>query len=90
MGNKTREYGPRIMVDADGYRQRRVETLTSFARDLAVQVSESGQEAETDALNAMERRIIHTALMDHPLVRTYSEGDEPRRYVVVSPREQAD
>jgi spoIIIJ-associated protein len=87
MGNKTREHGPRIVVDADGYRERRIETLTRFARELAVQVGESGQEAETDALSAMERRIIHTALMDHPQVRTYSEGDEPRRYVVVSPRD---
>jgi spoIIIJ-associated protein len=87
MGNKTREQGPRIVVDADGYRERRIETLTRFAHQLADQVSESGQEAETDPLNAMERRIIHTALIDHPHVRTYSEGDEPRRYVVISPRE---
>ena len=40
-------------------------------------------------LNPMERRLIHTALVDHPDVETYSEGDEPNRYVVVTPRRDA-
>jgi len=81
-------HGPRLRltVDADGYRARRTQKLISFAEDLAVQVTKSGQEAVTDMLNPMERRIIHTALADHPDVETYSEGDEPNRYVVVTPR----
>jgi spoIIIJ-associated protein len=76
----------RITVDAAGYRARRTQTLTDFAHSLAAQVMESGQEAITDPLNAMERRVIHTALADHPSVRTYSEGEGPGRYVVISPR----
>lgn len=81
-------HGPRLRltVDADGYRARRTQKLISFAEDLAVQVTKSGQEAVTDMLNPMERRIIHTALADNPDVETYSEGDEPNRYVVVTPR----
>ncbi len=86
MTNKGRERRLRITVDADGYRARRAQTLTRFANDLAAEVGKSGEEAVTDSLNPMERRIIHTALADHPDVRTYSEGDEPNRYVVISPR----
>lgn len=85
MTNKGGEHRIRINVDADGYRARRKETLEKFARDLAAQVLESGEEAVTDPLNAMDRRIVHTALADNPDIRTYSEGDDPNRYVVVSP-----
>ena len=87
MTNKGRGPRLRLTVDADGYRARRTQKLISFAEDLAVQVTKSGQEAVTDMLNPMERRIIHTALAEHPDVETYSEGDEPNRYVVVTPRQ---
>ncbi len=70
----------------DGYRARRARKLADFANELAAEVGKSGQEAVTDVLNPMERRLIHTALVDHPDVETYSEGDEPNRYVVVTPR----
>ena len=86
MVHHTRDQRPRLTVDADGYRARRTETLQSFAQQLAEQVIGSGQEAVTDPLNPMERRIVHTALVDHPDVTTYSEGEEPGRYVVVTPR----
>lgn len=86
MTNKGRERRLRLTVDADGYRARRAQTLARFAQDLAAEVAKSGEEAVTDPMNAMERRLIHTALADHPDVQTYSEGEEPRRYVVVSPR----
>jgi spoIIIJ-associated protein len=86
MTNKGQAGRIRITVDADSYRARRARKLTDFANELAAQVGKSGQEAVTDSLNPMERRIIHTALADHPDVETYSEGDEPNRYVVVTPR----
>lgn len=86
MVRHTRDQRPRLTVDADGYRVRRAETLIRFANELAEQVIASGQEAVTDPLNPMERRIVHTALVDHPDVTTYSEGTEPDRYVVVTPR----
>ena len=86
MVHHTRDQRPRLTVDADGYRARRTETLQRFAGELAEQVMGSGQEAVTDPLNPMERRIVHTALVDHPDVTTYSEGEEPGRYVVVTPR----
>jgi spoIIIJ-associated protein len=89
MTNKSYDQRLRITLDADGYRARRTQTLTTFAHDMASQVAASGQEAITDPLNAMERRIIHTALVEHPEVQTYSEGDDPNRYVVISPRPPA-
>ena len=87
MVNKDRPGRSRINVDSDGYRARRTATLTKFAQSLADQVVATGQEAITDPLNPQERRIIHTALQDNTNVKTYSEGFEPNRYVVVSPRE---
>ncbi len=87
MTNKSREQRLRITVDADGYRARRAKKLTEFALDLAAQVAANSEEAVTDPMNAMDRRIVHTALVDHPDVQTYSEGDDPHRYVVISPRQ---
>ena len=86
MTNKGQGSRLRVTVDADSYRARRARKLSEFANELAAEVAKSGQEAITDALNPMERRIIHTALVDNPDVSTYSEGDEPNRYVVVTPR----
>ena len=86
MTNKGQASRIRVTVDADSYRARRARKLSDFAQELAAEVGKTGQEAVTDVLNPMERRLIHTALVDHPDVETYSEGDEPNRYVVVTPR----
>jgi len=90
MTNKGQGSRLRVTVDADSYRARRARKLADFANELAAEVGKTGQEAITDALNPMERRIIHTALVDHPDVETYSEGDEPNRYVVITPRQTGD
>ncbi len=76
----------RIMLDADGYRQRRTEALQTLAQSLAARVKQTGQEAVLEPLNPLERRIVHTALMDDAEVETYSEGEEPNRHVVITPR----
>lgn len=86
MTNKGQGNRLRVTIDADSYRARRARKLAEFANELAAEVGKTGQEAITDALNPMERRLIHTALVDHPDVETYSEGDEPNRYVVITPR----
>ncbi len=76
----------RLLLDAEGYRDRREAALVEQARSLAAEVAQAGQEAELDPLGAFERRIIHNALLDHPDVVTYSEGDEPERRVIIAPR----
>ena len=82
-----RRVGPeiRVILDANSYRRRRAETLENLARQFAAQVKDRQEECELDPLPAHERRIIHNALLDDPAVRTYSEGDEPDRRVVIAP-----
>lgn len=75
----------RIVFDADGYRGRRENTLKELAAELAAQVRATGQEAVLDPLSPLERRIVHQALTGEEGVRTYSEGEEPERYIVIAP-----
>ena len=75
----------RVTCDADNYRGRREETLRQMAMELADEVKSSGQEAVLDPLSPLERRIVHTVLADDPGVTTYSEGEEPDRYIIISP-----
>jgi spoIIIJ-associated protein len=78
----------RITLDAEGYRDRREAALVEQARTLAAEVAKAGQEAELDPLGAFERRIIHNALLNHPDVVTYSEGEEPDRRVIIAPKKR--
>lgn len=75
----------RIQFDADNYRKKREATLIKLATDVAEQVMGSGNEAVLDPLSPAERRIIHNVLAEMPGVRTYSEGEEPNRYIVIAP-----
>jgi spoIIIJ-associated protein len=77
----------RVSLDAEGYRARREEALRESARQWAQRVRETGQECVLDPMSAMDRRIVHTALADEPGICTYSEGEEPERCVVISPRD---
>jgi spoIIIJ-associated protein len=77
----------RLVIDAEGYRSRREQALKDMARTYADRVKETGHEAVLDALQSYERRIIHNSLADDPDVFTYSEGEEPDRRVVISPRD---
>ena len=76
----------RVIIDVEGYRERREETLRKQALDLAKKVKETGQEAVLESLQSNERRVIHTALVDNPDVYTYSEGEDPNRFIVISPK----
>ncbi|MGI8973673.1 MAG: RNA-binding cell elongation regulator Jag/EloR [Gaiella sp.] len=79
----------RISVDAAGYRERRAATLEQAARRAAERASATGQSIPLDPMSAVERRLVHESLKDDPEVVTASEGNEPNRYVVVSPRRAA-
>jgi len=87
--SKRAGYRVRLMLDAEGYRARREDTLRDTARQWAEQVKETGQECVLDPMSPFDRRIVHTALADDPDVWTYSEGEEPERCVVISPRSAA-
>ena len=75
----------RVIYDADSYRARREQTLRKLAQEVSEQVRATGQEAVLDPLSAMERRIVHQAISEEPGIRTYSEGEEPERYIVIAP-----
>jgi spoIIIJ-associated protein len=75
----------RVIVDAAGYRDRRRETLTARADRAAEQALNENQSVELDPMSAQERRVVHEHLKERSGVETYSEGDEPRRCVVVAP-----
>jgi spoIIIJ-associated protein len=75
----------RVVVDAAGYRDRRKETLTARADRAAEQALSGNQSVEMDPMSAQERRVVHEHLKERSGVETFSEGDEPRRCVVVAP-----
>jgi spoIIIJ-associated protein len=77
----------RVVIDANGYRERRAEALRGEADDAADEALRSGEPVELDPLPPFERRIVHEYLRERGDVRTHSEGNEPERYLVVSPPE---
>jgi spoIIIJ-associated protein len=77
----------RVVIDADGYRERRAESLRTIALDAAEDALRSGEAIELDPMPASERRIVHEYLRERGDVQTHSEGAEPERYLVVEPAE---
>jgi spoIIIJ-associated protein len=75
----------RVVIDADGYRERRAATLCADAEEAAEEAVQSGRPVELEAMPASERRIVHEYLRERGGVETHSEGDEPERHLVVSP-----
>jgi len=87
VGHQTRAWVP-IVIDVEGYKQRRYQALQAFARYMAEQVKTRGAPSTLEPMSAYERRIIHLALADHPDVKTESIGQGEARRVVVLPKEQ--
>lgn len=75
----------RVVIDANGYRARRADALRAQAQDAAEEALRSGEPVALDPLPPSERRIVHEYLRDRGDVETHSEGDEPERFLVVSP-----
>lgn len=85
VANKPVRFAKRLVIDAEGYREKRAATLTALSKKLASQAVKSGKAIELEPMNPFERRVIHTALQENPAVTTLSEGDEPNRFVVICP-----
>jgi spoIIIJ-associated protein len=75
----------RVVIDANGYRERRAEALRGEADDAADDAISSGEPVEFAPLPPYERRIVHEYLRERGDVETHSEGNEPERHLVVSP-----
>lgn len=78
-----------FILDVENYRQRRTESLENLAKGVAQQVSRTHKEIKLEPMNRHERRVIHTALQDNNRVETQSFGEEPYRYIVVSPKKRS-
>jgi spoIIIJ-associated protein len=74
-----------VLVDAAGYRERRAGALRATADQAAQQALSGRRPVSLDAMSALERKVIHEHLKDRHDVETYSEGQEPSRYLVVAP-----
>jgi spoIIIJ-associated protein len=75
----------RLLVDVGGYRQKRHQALARFAEQVAEQVRSSGSRRAMEPMNASDRKVVHDTINRIDGVQTTSEGEDPRRYVVVLP-----
>ncbi|HET9541934.1 MAG TPA: RNA-binding cell elongation regulator Jag/EloR, partial [Acidimicrobiales bacterium] len=75
----------RIRVDVAGYRQRRKAALERFTQDAAAAVLDSGQARALEPMGAADRKVVHDTVNDIEGVVTRSEGEDPRRRVVIAP-----
>lgn len=86
VGKETQQF-VQLVVDVEGYRDRREKQLVQMAKRMADQVAKSGRRQTLEPMPSNERRIIHIALRDHPEVKTESTGEDPYRKVVIMPKE---
>ena len=84
VSHQTKVWTP-IVIDVEGYKQRRSEALQALAVRMAEQVRTRGTPFTLEPMPAYERRIIHLALADHPNVTTESIGEGDLRKVVIQP-----
>jgi spoIIIJ-associated protein len=77
-----------LVIDVEGFRERREKQLIQMAKRMADQVAKSGRRQTLEPMPSAERRIIHIALRDHPDVATESTGEDPHRKVTIIPKSE--
>lgn len=77
----------RVSINAENYREKRIETLESLANRLAYKAYRTGRKVELEPMNPFERRVIHTALQNSKYATTESEGEDMNRHIVIVPKE---
>lgn len=86
VGKQTQQW-VQLVVDIEGYRERREKQARQVALRMVEQVIKTGRKATLEPMTANERRAIHIELRSHPGVRTESVGEEPHRKVVILPKD---
>ena len=76
----------RVTLDTEDYRNKREDTLIRLARRQAARVKSTGRPVAMEPMNPYERRVLHASLQNNPYVTTHSEGEEPNRRVVITPK----
>lgn len=84
VASKGLEKRVRVILDIEGYKEKRKQTLEDLAEKLAKTVIKTKKSVTLEPMQAYERKIIHTKLQDNELVKTRSIGEEPRRKIVIS------
>ncbi len=75
----------RILVDVAGYREKRAAALTRFSQQIASEVVESGEARSLEPMSPADRKVVHDAVNGLEGLSTRSEGEDPNRYIVISP-----
>ncbi len=83
IGNKGLEERHRIIVDIEGYRNKRIKALQDLAVKVSKTVMKNKKSIKLEPMSAFERKIIHDKLQENPKVTTHSVGKEPNRKVVI-------
>ena len=86
--NKGREGYIRVTLYTENYRAKREDSLRRLAQRMANRAVKTGRKVVLEPMNPYERRVLHTALQNHPAVTTHSEGEEPNRRVVIMLKNQ--
>ena len=73
-------------LDVEDYRRRREQALIKLAKGVAERAIKTRRDVRLEPMNRHERKIIHTVLQDNDRVETHSAGEEPYRYIIVSPK----
>ena len=84
IANKNINSRIKVILDIEGYRNKRKQTLENLAIKVSKTVSKTGKSITLEPMGAYERKIIHTKLQDSKYVKTHSVGEEPNRKVVIS------
>lgn len=87
--NKGQNDYTRVTLDTEGYRAKREEALVRLANRMANRCQKTGRKVAMEPMNPYERRILHSALQNHPAVTTHSEGEEPNRHVVITLKKES-
>ncbi len=82
---RTGGHTERILVDVAGYRAKRAAALQRFTRQVAEEVLAASEEKALEPMSASDRKVVHDTVNDIEGVITRSEGEDPRRYIVISP-----
>lgn len=86
VANRSSRDHPRIVLDAENYRERREDALKKLAERLADRAIQTKKDVILEPMTPLERKIIHSYLQDNEWVSTYSKGEEPNRKIVISPK----
>ncbi|WP_256759639.1 RNA-binding cell elongation regulator Jag/EloR [Cohnella sp. WQ 127256] len=83
VANRHSNHRLRIVLDAEQFRERRRQTLEALSDRMAMKVIRTRKEVMLEPMTSQERKIIHARLQNNPRVKTFSQGDEPNRRIVI-------